>query len=169
MKFKRIFTKEGQSPYAGVEFEKRKSEIRSVDGSTSSSMDVVVPKFWSQVATDIIAQKYFRKTGVPQKDESGKVIHDNNGNAILGTETDARQVFDRLAGCWTSWGHAHGYFDTEEDAKAFEEKFPFSFWRIVFIHSVFNDPFELVAYLTAAIPAMSTGAKYVIAFFIGVF
>ncbi len=122
MKFSRVFTSKNKSPYDGVEFEKRTSEVRNVDGSSSSSMEVTVPKFWSQVATDIIAQKYFRKTGVPQKNEKGEIILDESGNAITGSETDARQVFDRLAGCWSTWGRNHHYFDSEDDAQAFEDE-----------------------------------------------
>ncbi len=122
MKFQRIFTTQGKSPYSGIEFEKRTSEVRNLDGSTSSTMDVTVPKSWSQVATDIIAQKYFRKTGVPQKNENGEVIFDENNKAITGTETDARQVFDRLAGCWASWGRRYNYFDSDIDAQNFEDE-----------------------------------------------
>ncbi len=122
MKVKRIFTNSGESPYASFEFEKRTSEIRNTDGSSSSNMEVTVPSTWSQVATDIIAQKYFRKAGVPQKNEKGELILDEKGNPLLGSETDSRQVFDRLAGCWASWGANYNYFDTEEDAKAFEDE-----------------------------------------------
>ncbi|MBL7664597.1 MAG: vitamin B12-dependent ribonucleotide reductase [Bacteriovoracaceae bacterium] len=119
MKIKRVFTRKGKSAYAGMEFEKRTSEVRNVDGSKTSTMEVSVPKFWSQVAADIIAQKYFRKTGVPLLDESGNAVLDDKGQPVLGGETDARQVFDRLAGCWTSWGHKYNYFDTKADAEAF--------------------------------------------------
>lgn len=103
-------------------FVKRTSEIKNVDGSKRSSMEVTVPESWSQVATDIIAQKYFRKAGVPQLDDKGKAILDENGNALLGSETDARQVFDRLAGCWAHWGEKHNYFESKEDAKAFKDE-----------------------------------------------
>ena len=99
MKFNRLFTKKGKSAYEALKFEKRTSEVKNLDGSSSSGMEVTVPNTWSQVATDIIAQKYFRKTGVPQVDEKGKTILDENGNALLGSETDSRQVFDRLSGC----------------------------------------------------------------------
>lgn len=122
MKIKRVFTKKNQSPYAGFEFEKRVSEIKHTDGSKKSSIEVTVPKQWSQVASDILAQKYFRRTGVPQLDSNGNVILDNNGSPVLGSETDARQVFDRLAGCWTDWGKNNKYFDTDEDALAFYDE-----------------------------------------------
>lgn len=120
MKVKRIFTRKGQSAYAGMQFEKRMSEVRNLDGSSSSALEVTVPNTWSQVATDIIAQKYFRKTGVPQLDEQGQIIKDDKGNPLLGSETDARQVFDRLAGCWRSWGEEYKYFDSKSDADAFQ-------------------------------------------------
>lgn len=111
MKIDRLFTTEGANPYDGIEFEARRSEIRNPDGSTVFLMeDVQVPKQWSQVATDILAQKYFRKAGVATR-EGGD-----------GGETDARQVFHRLAGCWRHWGESHGYFDTPADAQAFYDE-----------------------------------------------
>ena len=122
MKIKRVFTRKGKGPYAGMDFEKRTSEVKNLDGSSSSTMEVTVPASWSQVATDIIAQKYFRKTGVPQTDEKGKAILDDNGNPVLGSETDAKQVFDRLSGCWRTWGENYDYFNTKEDADAFQDE-----------------------------------------------
>lgn len=122
MKIKRVFTKKGKSPYEGLKFEKRTSEVRNVDGSSRSSMEVTVPASWSQVAADILAQKYFRKIGVPQLDEKGKVIMDEKGRIVTGAETDARQVFHRLSGCWTHWGKKFGYFHTEEDAQTFYDE-----------------------------------------------
>ncbi len=122
MKIKRLFTKKGKSAYAEFNFEKRVSEIKNLDGSSTSTLDVSVPDSWSQVATDIIAQKYFRKTGVPQTDDKGKAILDDNGSAVLGSETDARQVFDRLSGCWRTWGENYNYFDSKADADAFEDE-----------------------------------------------
>ena len=79
LKIKRLFTRKGQSAYASLKFKKRISEVKNLDGSSSSAMEVTVPSGWSQVATDIIAQKYFRKTGVPQKDSKGKQLVDNDG------------------------------------------------------------------------------------------
>ncbi|MBA3726274.1 MAG: adenosylcobalamin-dependent ribonucleoside-diphosphate reductase, partial [Armatimonadetes bacterium] len=111
MKIDRYYTVAGQDAYEGVEFVGRKSEIRNPDGSTVFSMkEVMVPSEWSQVATDIIAQKYFRKAGVPQEDAS------------LGGETDSGEVFHRMAGCWRHWGQSHGYFDSEDDAQAFYDE-----------------------------------------------
>jgi ribonucleoside-diphosphate reductase alpha chain len=122
MKIQRMFTKKGQTPYHGLNFVKRTSEIRHVGGKTSKAMEVVVPDFWSQVASDIIAQKYCRRTGVPQLDENGKALLDDAGKTILGAETDSRQVFRRLAGCWRHWGEEHRYFDSKEDADAFQDE-----------------------------------------------
>jgi ribonucleoside-diphosphate reductase alpha chain len=111
MVIKRHFTKPGQDPYAGIAFEPRHSEIRNPDGSIVFEMDdVMVPSFWSQVATDILAQKYFRKAGVPRPDGG------------TGAETDSRQVFHRMAGCWRNWGAKFGYFDSDLDAQVFYEE-----------------------------------------------
>ncbi len=109
MKFTRRFTQAGHSPYEGMDFVPRTSEIRNPDGSiVFRAESVMAPQSWSQVAVDILAQKYFRRRGVPQPDGS------------LGGETDARQVFDRMADCWRHWGEKHGHFDDVEDAEAFE-------------------------------------------------
>ena len=109
MKIRRHFTSPGVDPLETIEWDRRSSIIREPDGTVVFEMhDVEVPKAWSQVATDILAQKYFRKAGVPQQDGS------------LGRETSARQVMRRLAGCWTDWGRRYKYFDTEEDAAAFD-------------------------------------------------
>ncbi len=122
MKIKRVFTTAGQDAYAGIEFEARKSEIRNPDGSTVFLMeDVMVPSHWSQVATDILAQKYFRKAGL--KDPSNEKGHLSKfGDKSKDHETDSRQVFHRLAGCWRHWGEQFGYFDTKEDAQAFYDE-----------------------------------------------
>ncbi len=123
MKIARRYTKQGQSPYASLKFNKRTSEIRNPDGSVVFRMeDIAVPEFWSQVATDILAQKYFRKAGVPQTGGDSKPLRDDKGQPVLGSETDARQVFHRMAGCWRHWGETHGYFDTKEDAQAFYDE-----------------------------------------------
>ena len=107
MKFKRRFTKTKGQPYDGIQFVSRKSELKNADGSKASkSIQVSVPEGWSQVATDIMAQKYLRRAGIPQ----------------VGSETDSRQVFHRLAGCWTDWGRRYGYFDSEDDAQVFYDE-----------------------------------------------
>ncbi len=128
MKIERTFTRADDDAYAGVEFRITSSEIRNPDGTTVFKLDECeIPAGWSQVASDVIAQKYFRKAGVPSKIEKvkekgvpeflwrGKPASD----AEFGGETSARQVFDRLAGAWTYWGWKGGYFSTEEDARAY--------------------------------------------------
>ncbi|MBI2302151.1 MAG: vitamin B12-dependent ribonucleotide reductase, partial [Armatimonadetes bacterium] len=123
MKIDRRFTRSGESPYADIPFEHRSSRIVNPDGSTVFALDdFAVPAQWSQVAGDILAQKYFRRAGVPLVDEGGQPKLDPDGNQVYGGETDARQVFHRLAGCWRSWGEQHGYFDTPDDAQAFYDE-----------------------------------------------
>ena len=116
MRVSRVFTRDGEDPYAGIRFEKRTSELRNPDGSVVFRMeDVEVPSTWSQIATDILAQKYFRKAGVPGGKATGR-----KGKG--GGETSARQVFHRLARTWRLWGERHGYFDTPADAQAFYDE-----------------------------------------------
>lgn len=123
MKFERQFTEEGKSPYSLFEYEKRKSTIRNPDGSVVYEMeDIEVPKHWSQVATDIFAQKYIRKKGVPQKDEEGNYIKDENGNIVTGSEKSLKEVAHRLAYCWKQWGKRHNYFASEKDAEIFYDE-----------------------------------------------
>ena len=129
MKVKRFFTEEGKGPYAGMAWEKRKSEIRGSDGRAIFSEEtVIVPSSWSPIASDIIAQKYFRKAGVPAERARDweAAAPPGEGQAFDlpadGAEHDARQVFHRLAFTWTEWGRAGGYFDGEEDARAFYDE-----------------------------------------------
>lgn len=111
MKIERRFTRQGRDPYEGIQWVERVSEIKDTKGKTVFRQEgVVVPSQWSQIATDILAQKYFRKTGVP-KDISPS-----------GRETDARQVFHRLAHTWRKWGEGYGYFDSPKDAQAFYDE-----------------------------------------------
>jgi ribonucleoside-diphosphate reductase alpha chain len=104
MKINRYFTKAGKNPYDGIVFEPRKSEIRNPDGSTVFLMEnVMVPSHWSQVATDILAQKYFRKAGITPGSVNGVEYSPDNAQFITPSEereSDSRQVFHRLAGCW---------------------------------------------------------------------
>ncbi|MCG3777832.1 MAG: Vitamin B12-dependent ribonucleotide reductase [Nitrospira sp.] len=123
MKIERRFTRRGQSPYGDLSFVKRSSEIRNPDGSTVFKLENIdIPEPWSQLAIDILAQKYFRKAGVPQHDELGNVLIGEDGKPQLGGERDSRQVFERLAGCWTSWGKNFGYFKSPEDSNAFHDE-----------------------------------------------
>lgn len=122
MKIQRRFTVAGRDPYDGIRFEARKSEIRNPDGTVVFSLDgVVVPSTWSNVATDVLAQKYFRRKGIPQKGPDGQPLV-KDGKPVLGGEKDARQVFHRLAGCWRHWGETRGYFDSKDDAQAFYDE-----------------------------------------------
>ncbi len=142
MRVERLFTKPARSAYHGLEFKQATSEIRNPDGSIVFRLENInVPAAWSQVAADIIAQKYFRKAGVPAR---LKRVEENNvpswlwrsvpdekalaklpEEERLTTETDARQVFDRLAGTWTYWGFKGKYFNSEEDARAFYDELRF--------------------------------------------
>jgi ribonucleoside-diphosphate reductase alpha chain len=118
MEIQRRFTRSGESPYAGISFEPRTSEIRNPDGkSIFRQENVTVPSYWSQIATDILAQKYFRKRGVPRPD------------GTTGGENDARQVFHRLAFTWMDWGKRYGYFSTPEDAQAYYDEMCFMLAR----------------------------------------
>jgi ribonucleoside-diphosphate reductase alpha chain len=134
MKITRKFTTKGQDVFATVEWSKRASRITNPDGSVVFEMkDAEVPASWSQLATDIMVSKYFRKAGVPQDggprgipshDWTGPHAHANGsvGQAPFGPEKSARQVIHRLAGCWKHWGETHGYFDSAEDAQAFYDE-----------------------------------------------
>ncbi len=123
MKISRRFTKAGQDVYGSIEWSKRSSRIGNADGSTVFEMtDAEIPASWSQLATDIVVSKYFRKAGVPQLDASGRVQVDANGKTVLGSERSVRQVVHRLAGCWRHWGEKFGYFSTTKDADAFYDE-----------------------------------------------
>ena len=142
MKFTRFYTQEEwDSPFGDMDFESRRSEIKNPDGSTVFLMEeLIVPETWSQVSTDVIAQKYFRKAGVPQitkkvkekgvpewlqrseADEKAMKKEGIDEDDYYGGEYDSRQVFHRLAGCWTYWGWKHDYFDSEKDAKVFYDE-----------------------------------------------
>ena len=138
MKVDRFFTKPNK-PFGPLKFESRSSVIRETSGKVVFELnDAMIPSHWSQVATDIICQKYMRKAGVPQ---ALKKIHEENVPEWLqrrtadeealaklapedryAGESDSRQVFERLAGCWTYWGWKNGYFDSEADAFAYHEE-----------------------------------------------
>ncbi|MGB7316349.1 MAG: vitamin B12-dependent ribonucleotide reductase [Planktotalea sp.] len=135
MKISRHFTKSGEDAYQELDFVTTVSEIRNPDGSVVFKLDnVEVPSSWSQVASDVIAQKYFRKAGVPNKTTKVKEkdipeflwrsvpAKDNDG---FTGETSSKQVFDRLAGAWAYWGWKGGYFTTEADAKTYYDEMRF--------------------------------------------
>src|SRR5215469_15909373 len=146
MRVERRFTRAGQDPYGNVEFRLATSEIRNPDGSRVFHLpDIDVPADWSQVACDILAQKYFRKAGVPAKlkpvaesDVPEWLWRQEADDAALdvlppqeryGSEKSAKQVFDRLAGTWTYWGWKGGYFDAEEDARTYYDELRYMLCR----------------------------------------
>lgn len=118
---------------------RRDSRIMNPDGAVVfEAASVEVPETWSQVALDIIAQKYFRKAGVPRitkaVPEKGiplwlqhrvpdtEALEKLPEEERYGGETSAQQVFHRLAGTWTYWGYKYKYFDSEQDARNFYEE-----------------------------------------------
>src|SRR5579862_2938526 len=119
MRIRRQFTVEGRDAYEGVAFRNASSEIKNPDGSiVFRQTDIEVPAEWSQVACDVLAQKYFRKAGVPtrlravpERDIPPFLWRHEADGTEQGGETSAKQVFDRLAGTWTYWGWKGGYFD----------------------------------------------------------
>ncbi|MDW8084021.1 MAG: adenosylcobalamin-dependent ribonucleoside-diphosphate reductase [Candidatus Caldarchaeum sp.] len=122
LRIKRFYT-DGRDVFSYFKWERRTSQIKDLSGAVIFEMkDVEVPSFWSQVATDILAQKYFRKTGVPQYDESGNPVLDKDGKHVTGPERSLKQVVRRLAGCWRYWGEKFGYFASAEDAQAFQDE-----------------------------------------------
>ncbi|MBL7739114.1 MAG: vitamin B12-dependent ribonucleotide reductase [Chitinophagaceae bacterium] len=115
LQFRRRFTTDEVSVFDMFEYDYRTSVIRNPSGEVVFEMtNVEVPRQWSQIATDILAQKYFRKAGVPQPDGS------------LGRETSAKQVAHRLANCWRVWGEKYGYFASSADAQIFYEELVYS-------------------------------------------
>ena len=126
LEISRYFTKDGISPFDLCIYEERSSIIKNPDGSTIFQMDnVEVPCTWSQVATDILAQKYFRKTGIPLKNSRGEPLLDENSKIILGSETSIKQVAHRIAGCWRYWGEKYNYFASKLDADIFYDEMVF--------------------------------------------
>ena len=136
MKITRKFTTSGKGPFDGVEWVRRSSRISNPDGSVVFEMaDAEVPASWSQLATDIMVSKYFRKAGVPADGgpngltcepaagaDGAADASNGEGAKATGPERSARQVIHRLAGCWKHWGECHGYFDTPADAQAFYDE-----------------------------------------------
>ena len=113
--FSRHFTKEGLTPFEMFDYDYRTSVIKNTTGEIVFQMDnVEVPKQWSQIATDILAQKYFRKAGVPQPDGS------------TGREGSIKQVAHRMAHCWRVWGERNNYFATKEDAQVFYDELAYA-------------------------------------------
>ena len=121
MKISRRFTSSDRDVYDSIEWTTRTSRITNADGSVVFEMnDAEIPASWSQLATDIVVSKYFRKAGVPQSNPDGTPMLDDAGNPVLGPERSVRQVVSRLSRCWRHWGERYGYFSTTADADAFE-------------------------------------------------
>lgn len=138
MRITRRFTQEGHSAYEGITFKTTSSDIRNPDGSIVFELnDIEVPADWSRVAGDVLAQKYFRKAGVPENRvpvEENSVPswlwqHEAAPESPCGGETSARQVFDRMCGTWTYWGWKGGYFDSEDDARAYYDEMRYMLCR----------------------------------------
>ena len=146
MKIERKFTKAGADAYSEIRFRTTASEIRNPDGKIVFRNDSVeVPDSWSQVASDVLAQKYFRKAGVParlkkvrEKDVPSflwrsvadeKALADLPAEERFSGETSGKQVFDRLAGAWAYWGWKGGYFSDEGDARAYYDEMRFMLAR----------------------------------------
>ncbi|MHC4274266.1 MAG: adenosylcobalamin-dependent ribonucleoside-diphosphate reductase [Planctomycetota bacterium] len=123
MKITRRFTKPGQDVFEAVEWEKRRSRITDTDGKVVFEMrDAEVPKPWSQLATDIMVSRYFRRGDVPQYNDDGSPKLDDEGEQVTGPERSVRQVVNRMTGCWRHWGEKHGYFNSRIDAEAFHDE-----------------------------------------------
>ncbi|MCS6809404.1 MAG: vitamin B12-dependent ribonucleotide reductase [Bacteroidota bacterium] len=161
MKIQRRFTQAGVNVYDMFEYTQRTSTLRNPDGSVVFQMsNIEVPKHWSQVATDILAQKYFRKAGVPQTDADGRPIKDESGRQCTGSEHSIKQVVHRLAGCWRSWGEKYGYFTTHDDAQAFYDETAYMLLRQM---AAPNSPqwFNTGLYYAYGIAGKSQGHFYV--------
>jgi ribonucleoside-diphosphate reductase alpha chain len=142
LKYDRRHTRQSADAFEGIKFVPWSSRLTGPDGKVLfEAKDIYAPDFWSQMAVDILAQKYLRKAGVPaatkpveeesvplwlQRNESDwDILNKLPEESRLGSERDARQVFRRLAGCWTYWGWKYGYFDTEQDARVFYDELRF--------------------------------------------
>ena len=142
MRLERRYTQGDKSPFTAMAFRAADSEIRNPDGSIVFQLnDIDVPEHWSQVATDVMAQKYFRRAGVPARLKKvvesdmpawlWRSIPDAEALAALpedqrvGGERSAAQLFHRMAGAWTYWGWKGGYFDSEDDARTFYDELSF--------------------------------------------
>jgi ribonucleotide reductase alpha subunit len=139
MKITRFFTVAGQSPYTGITFTARESQITGKsDEVIFSNKAVVVPDFWSNLATDILAQKYFRRKGVNHQHKNSLYNSKYSKKwfrfegCIAFAETDLRQTIHRIVGCWTYWGERQKYFDSTKDAQAFYDELSYMLAKQMF-------------------------------------
>jgi ribonucleoside-diphosphate reductase alpha chain len=130
MRIARIFTRHDSCAYDGIAFRTADVAMKDPDGSIVYQYDnVEVPAHWSQMACDILVQKYFRKGGVPaqltqieEKNVPQWLWRSRANGTSAGAERSAKQVFDRLSGAWTYWGWKEGYFTGEDDARAYRDE-----------------------------------------------
>src|SRR5438477_7876945 len=107
LSIRRYFTTPGQHPFDAIEWELRDARIGHGDKVSFEQRDVEFPKTWSQNATNIVAQKYFRG----QLDSPVR-------------ERSVKQMISRVAGTIATWGRERGYFATADDGDAFEAELP---------------------------------------------
>ncbi len=121
LRFPRVYTRPGVNPYDEVEWELRTAIISNENGSVVfEQRDVEFPKFWSQMATNVVASKYFRgQMGTPQRERSIK------------------QLIGRVAKTIAGWGRTQGYFATEIDSQAFEDELTY---LLLHQKAAFNSP-----------------------------
>ena len=146
MKIERRYTRDGHSPFADIEFTTATSEMRAPDGSVVFRLDnIEVPASWSQLAVDVLAQKYLRRSGVPAVVTPVREVgvpevlwrSEPDTHALsklpeaerFGGETSVKQVVTRLAGAWSYWGWRGGYFTAEGDARAYFDEMCFMLAR----------------------------------------
>ena len=139
MKFERRYTRDHTDAFDEFSFVPWASRLTEPDGKVLfEARDILAPDSWSQVAVDVLAQKYLRKAGVPaatrpvyeegvptwlqRHEPDWEVLEKLPEDSRFGGERDSRQVFRRLAGCWTYWGWKHGYFEGEQDARVFYDE-----------------------------------------------
>lgn len=106
LKFERLFTKDLSGPYEGVHWEQRSSQIQYAGGKTSSQIGIRAPSGWSQIAVDIMAQKYACKAKV----------HEGL------PERDIERIINRVVDCWAHWGEQMNYFETKEMKAIFSDE-----------------------------------------------
>ncbi len=143
LSIRRFFTRPGEHPYDAIEWEVRDARIGHADKISFEQREVEFPKSWSQNATNIVAQKYFRgQPGSPERERSVK------------------QMINRVAGTIAGWGRERGYFTTAEDAEAFEAELTH-----ILVHQMaaFNSPVWFnVGWHPVGSPKMQASACFIL-------
>lgn len=130
LRFEKIFTKGDTRALDSIEYSQRSCKIVNPDGTVVFEMnDIEVPSEWSKISSDILISKYIRKNGVPQYDKFGKPMLERDGKPKMGSEKSAKQVIQRLAGCWRDWGEKFKYFASKKDAQNFQDEVEFMLAR----------------------------------------